>query len=93
MSINIVKSIVTANKCYQIGAPLTPQGIMLRSIGTPQPNASTMAQNYNTYRPGGRSVCVHAFVQRDGTVYQVLRRTAMCLQTIRQYTSPTAISR
>lgn len=72
MSINIVESIVTANKCYQVGAPLSPQGLMLHSIGVPQPNAAVMAQNYNQYRPNGQSVCVHAFVQRDGTVYQTL---------------------
>lgn len=72
MSINIVESIVTANKCYQVGAPLRPQGLMLHSIGVPQPNAAVMAQNYNQYRPNGQSVCVHAFVQRDGTVYQTL---------------------
>ena len=45
---------------------------MLHSIGCPQPNASVMAQNYNQYRPNGQSVCVHAFVQRDGMVYQTL---------------------
>lgn len=72
MSINIVEAIVTANKCYQIGSPLTPRGIMLHSIGTPQPNAGVMAKNYNQYRPNGQSVCVHAFVQRNGTVYQTL---------------------
>lgn len=72
MSINIVEAFVTRNKCYQIGTPLTPRGIMLHSIGCPQPNASVMAQNYNQYRPNGQSVCVHAFVQRDGTVYQTL---------------------
>ena len=49
-----------------------PRGIMLHSIGCPQPNASVMAQNFNQYRPNGQSVCVHAFVQRDGTVYQTL---------------------
>lgn len=72
MSINIVDAIVTANKCYQIGTPLKPRGIMLHSIGVPQPNASVMAHSYNQYRPNGQSVCVHAFVQRDGTVYQTL---------------------
>lgn len=72
MSINIVEAIVTANKCYQIGTPLKPRGIMLHSIGCPQPNAAVMAQSYNVYRPNGQSVCVHAFVQRDGTVYQTL---------------------
>lgn len=68
----IIEAYATRNKCYQIGTPLKPRGIMLHSIGCPQPNASVMAQNYNQYRPNGQSVCVHAFVQRDGTVYQTL---------------------
>ena len=72
MSINLVEEFATANKCYQIGTPLKPRGIMLHSIGVPQPNASVMAHSYNQYRPNGQSVCVHAFVQRDGTVYQTL---------------------
>ena len=70
--INIIEAIATNNKCYQAAIPLYPQGIMLHSIGVPQPNAAVMAQNYNQYRPNGQSVCVHAFVQRDGTVYQTL---------------------
>lgn len=69
---DIIEAFATKNKCYQVATPLTPQGIMLHSIGCPQPNASVMAQNYNQYRPNGQSVCVHAFVQRDGTVYQTL---------------------
>ena len=71
----IVEAFATKNKCYQIGAPLTPQGIMLHSIGTPQPNAAVMARGYNQYQPGGRSVCVHGFIQRDGTYYQTLPYT------------------
>lgn len=72
MSINIIEAFTTKNKCYQVATPLYPQGIMLHSIGCPQPNAAVMAQSYNVYRPNGQSVCVHAFVQRDGTVYQTL---------------------
>lgn len=68
----IVQAYATKNRCYQVYAPLTPRGIMLHSIGCPQPNADVMARNYNQYRPNGQSVCVHAFVQRDGTVYQTL---------------------
>ena len=68
----IIEAYATQNRCYQIGTPLKPRGIMLHSIGVPQPNAAVMAQNYNRYRPNGQSVCVHAFVQRDGTVYQTL---------------------
>lgn len=68
----IVQAYATKNRCYQIGTPLKPRGVMLHSIGVPQPNAALMAQSYNVYRPNGQSVCVHAFVQRDGTVYQTL---------------------
>ena len=75
MSINIVEAIVTANKCYQIGAPLTPRGIMLHSVGTPQPSADVFARSFNQYQPGGQSVCVHGFIQRDGTYYQTLPYT------------------
>ena len=68
----IIEAFTTKNKCYQVAAPLTPRGIMLHSIGVPQPNAAVMAQSFNQYRPNGQSVCVHAFVQRDGMVYQTL---------------------
>lgn len=72
MSIDIVEAFTAKNKCYQAGAPLRPQGLMLHSIGCPQPNAAVLARYYNQYQPGGQSVCVHAFVQADGTVYQTL---------------------
>lgn len=72
MSINVVEAFATKNRCYQAGAPLRPQGLMLHSIGCPQPNAAVMAHRYNTYQPDGQSVCVHGFVQRDGTYYHTL---------------------
>ena len=72
---DIIEAFATKNKCYQVGAPLTPQGIMLHSIGVPQPNAAVMARSYNQYQPNGRSVCVHGFIQRDGTYYQTLPYT------------------
>ena len=68
----IIPAFVTHNKCYQAGAPLTPRGIMLHSVGTPQPSAAVFARSFNQYQPGGVSVCVHAFAQADGTVYQTL---------------------
>ena len=69
---NIIEVFTTGNKCYQVGAPLRPQGLMLHSIGTPQPSAAVLARYFDQYQPGGQSVCVHAFVQADGTVYQTL---------------------
>ena len=69
---NIIEAFATNNKCYQIGAPLYPQGIMLHSIGTPQPSAAVLARYFDQYQPGGQSVCVHAFLDAGGTVYQTL---------------------
>lgn len=68
----IIEAYATKNRCYQVAAPLTPQGIMLHSVGCAQPSAAVFARSFNQYQPGGQSVCVHAFVQADGTVYQLL---------------------
>lgn len=68
----IIQAFAVKNKCYQAATPLTPRGIMLHSVGTPQPSAAVFARSFNQYQPGGQSVCVHAFVQADGTVYQTL---------------------
>ena len=68
----IIPAFVTQNKCYQAGVPLTPRGIMLHSVGTPQPSARALVRYMDQYQPGGQSVCVHAAAQADGTVYQLL---------------------
>ena len=46
-----------------------PRGLMLHSVGTPQPDASVFAVRWD--RPGIK-VAVHAVLQADGTVYQCL---------------------
>lgn len=71
----IIEAFAVKNKCYQAGAPLHPRGLMLHSIGTPQPSAAALARYFDQYQPGGQSVCVHAFAQADGTVYQTLPYT------------------
>lgn len=68
----IIEAFAMKNKCYQAGAALVPRGIMLHSIGTPQPNAAVLARYFDQYQPGGQSVCVHGFIQRDGTYYHTL---------------------
>ena len=68
----IIEAFAAKNKCYQAGAALVPRGLMLHSIGTPQPSAAALARYFDQYQPGGQSVCVHAFAQADGTVYQTL---------------------
>lgn len=72
---DIIEAFATKNRCYQAGAPLRPQGLMLHSIGTPQPSAAALARYFDQYQPGGQSVCVHGFIQRDGTYYQTLPYT------------------
>lgn len=36
----IIEAFAAKNKCYQAGAALVPRGLMLHSIGCPQPNAA-----------------------------------------------------
>lgn len=46
-SVNIIEAFAKKNRCYQIGAPLTPRGLMLHSIGTPQPSAAALARYFD----------------------------------------------
>lgn len=67
----IVESILTNNPCYKAGKKITVKGLMLHSVGCPQPSASVFVKNWNkvTYT----NACVHAFIDaNDGTIYQTL---------------------
>ena len=70
--LNIVQQYVEENKCYITNEPLEVKGLMLHSIGVELPNAQIFARNYNTAYPFGSAICTHAFLQSDGTVYQIL---------------------
>ena len=72
MNMEIIEAYVTRNKCFQVGEAVYPRGLMLHSIGTPQSSAAALVRYFDQYQPGGQSVCVHAFVQADGKVYQTL---------------------
>lgn len=76
----IIEYFSTNNDCYKynvgkISAQYVnfqkngPRGLMLHSVGCPQPNALVFAKNWNR---SGASVAVHAVLQADGTVYQCL---------------------
>lgn len=67
----LVQSIMTKNPCYTAGRKITVKGLMLHSVGCPQPNASVFIKNWNT--PSYGTACVHGFIDgNDGTVYQTL---------------------
>ena len=67
----LVESIMTRNPCYAAGRKITVKGLMLHSVGCPQPKASAFISSWNSSSHG--SSCVHGFIDgNDGTVYQTL---------------------
>ena len=67
----LIESIMTKNPCYTAGRKITVKGLMLHSVGCPQPSASVFVRDWN--RPAFKSACVHAFIDaNDGAVYQTL---------------------
>lgn len=49
-----------------------PKGLMLHSVGCPQPSALVFAKEWNNPRPFNTKVAVHGVLQADGLVYQCL---------------------
>lgn len=65
----IIESIQYNNDCYQAGRKINVQGLMLHSVGCPQPDATVFVRNWD----GPVGVGVHAFVDGlTGNVYQTL---------------------
>lgn len=67
----LVESILTQNPCYTAGRKITVKGLMLHSVGCPQPKASVFINSWNS--ASYDRACVHAFIDgNDATVYQTL---------------------
>ena len=86
---NLRKLILTNNACFKAGKTITPKGIMVHSTGANNPwlkryigpddgflGKNQYNNHWNQDKPGGRQVCVHAFIGKlvDGTIatYQTL---------------------
>lgn len=68
---NIVQSILTKNPCYTAGNKITVKGLMLHSVGCPQPSAQVFIGLWND--PNYNAACVHGFIDGNtGDVYQTL---------------------
>ena len=66
----IIESILTKNRCYQNGRKINVKGLMLHSIGCPQPSAKVLVQSWNS---ASAATCVHAFIDgNSGEIYQTL---------------------
>lgn len=86
---NLHRTFLIENACYKANRPMKPKGIMVHSTAANNPylkryvapNDGLLGKNkyknhWNQLHPGGRSVCVHAFIGKleDGTIatYQTL---------------------
>lgn len=71
ITMKLVESMLKNNPCYKTGRKITVKGLMLHSVGCPQPKASVFINLWN--KADYRNACVHAFIDgNDGTVYQTL---------------------
>ena len=66
----IIESFLKNNRCYQAARQNLKGGLMLHSVGCPQPCAQVFVNSWNN---AGQSVCVHAFIDANtGDIYQTL---------------------
>lgn len=71
MDLRLIENILTKNPCYTAGRKITVKGLMLHSVGCPQPRASVFINSWNS--ASFDRACVHGFIDgNDGTVYQTL---------------------
>lgn len=75
--LNIIKAHAVNNLCYIVAQKMIPQGIVVHSTGANNPNlkryvdavdevgVNQYSNHWNTATPGGRKVCVHAFIGYD----------------------------
>ena len=67
----IIESLLTNNPCYTAGRKIAVKGLMLHSVGCPQPSAAVFVRNWN--KASYDRACVHAFIDGNtGDVHQTL---------------------
>ncbi len=66
----IIESYLTKNRCYTAGKKITIKGLMLHSVGCPQPSAQAFVSSWDNVEA---TACVHAFIDGNtGDIYQTL---------------------
>ena len=66
---NLKQNYLTQSGCYKAGKHITVQGLMIHSVGCPQPKADVFMKNWNR---ADANACVHAIIEPGGDVYQIL---------------------
>lgn len=90
----IIKAYAVKNLCYIAGRKMKPKGIVVHSTGANNPNLKRYVDSpadvgenpynnhWNVPKPGGRKVCVHAFIGYDKNgevqVAEILPHTICC---------------
>lgn len=69
IKMNIIQNYLKNNDCYKKNQKITVKGLMIHSIGCPQPKASVLIKSWD--KPNVKT-CVHAFVEENGNIYQSL---------------------
>lgn len=74
---DIITAYAVNNNCYKANKALEPSGIVVHSTGANNPSlkryvdaplevgSNAYGNHWNTPQPGGRNVCVHAFIGKD----------------------------
>lgn len=71
---SIINNYLTKNPCYASGRVIAVKGLMLHSIGCPQPDPMVFVRNWN--RADYKNACVHGFIgERDTHI------TLPCMET------------
>lgn len=65
----LIQKFLTESGCYRAGRKIAVKGLMIHSVGCPQPKASVFMKNWDKADAGA---CVHAIVEPGGDVYQLL---------------------
>lgn len=81
-SFQLYQYIFTNNNCYKERTAIDPKGIVVHSTGENAPYLRTYVPAWNVPNPGGREVCVHAFLGKNSKgkleVWQVLPFEMAC---------------
>lgn len=67
---NLHRLFLTLNPCYKAGRTIAVKGLMLHSIGCPQPDPLVLIKAWNNASYG--NACVHGFIGGGAEVYETL---------------------
>ena len=69
---SVEQRFTTNNENYRTNRQIEVRGLMVHSVGVPQPDPLVFVRNFNVPRPNGRQVGVHGFMGENGILYQTL---------------------